>query len=176
MTEIATFAAGCYWCSEAIFQQIKGISSVIAGFTGGNTENPTYWDVATGKTRHAEAIQIVFDPKVISYQQLLSVFWSSHDPTSLNRQGYDQGDEYRSAIFYHNDRQQELAEESQAELTKANIYDKPIVTEIVPFTKFYPAEEYDQNFYTKNPDVAYCELVINPKLEKLRQNFSHLLK
>lgn len=164
--EKATFAAGCFWCVEAVFQRLKGVKSVIPGYTGGTSPNPTYEEVCSGTTGHAEAAQITFDSKQISYEKLLDVFWKAHDPTQLNRQGPDTGEQYRSAIFYHDEKQKKIAEKSRAEEKKN--FDKPIITEIRPLKKFYEAEEYHQNFYNRNKFNPYCMLVIRPKLKKLK--------
>jgi len=164
--EKATFGAGCFWCVEAVFQRIKGVKSVISGYSGGKVENPTYEEVCSGRTGHAEVVQITFDPKVISYEEILDVFWKVHDPTSLNRQGPDEGTQYRSIILYHDEEQKRIAEKSRAEVSKS--FDKPIVTEIRPLTKFYKAEDYHQDYYNRNRNAPYCRLVIHPKLEKLK--------
>ena len=174
--ELATFAAGCFWCTEAIFQRLKGVESVVSGYTGGHVDHPTYQDVATRKSGHAEAIQVQFDPKVITYEQLLDVFWHVHDPTSMNQQGADIGPVYRSSIFYHNINQKEAAEKSKKTLEDSHTFQQPIVTEIVAATQFYPAEEYHQNFYNTNPNQGYCRIVIDPKIQKLYKNYSSLLK
>ncbi len=174
--EAATFANGCFWCTEAIFKRVKGVVSVMSGYTGGTTENPTYWDVAMKKTGHAESLQVEYDPKVISYETLLDIFWATHDPTSLNQQGYDAGPEYRSAIFYHTDEQKKTAEESKKKLDESGKYDKPIVTEIVPFTKFYKAEEENQNFYESGKRPDYCRVIIDPKIKKLLKEFNDEVK
>jgi peptide-methionine (S)-S-oxide reductase len=175
-TDTATFASGCFWCVEAVFQELKGVLSVTSGYTGGKIKNPTYREVCSGLTGHAEACQIVFDPEVISYDELLEAFWASHDPTTLNRQGADQGTQYRSAIFYHNVQQKELAEAYKAKLNSENAFDKPIVTEISPAVIFYKAEDYHQNYYNQNGDAPYCSYVIIPKLEKFRKVFKDKLK
>jgi len=164
--EKATFGAGCFWCVEAVFQRIKGVKSVVSGYAGGTKPNPTYDEVCTGETGHAEVIQITFNPKEISYEKLLDIFWESHDPTSLNRQGADVGTQYRSVIFYHNEKQKKIAEKSKESVAK--IFDKPIVTEIKPLKNFYPAENYHQNYYNRNKYAPYCLLVIRPKLKKLK--------
>lgn len=164
--EKATFGAGCFWCVEAIFQRTPGVKSVISGYIGGAVPNPAYEDVCTDKIGHAEAVQITFDPKKISYEKLLGIFWQSHDPTQLNRQGPDTGTQYRSVIFYHNDTQRKIAEKSKANIQKN--FDKSIVTEIKPLTKFYKAEDHHQNYYNKNKFNPYCMLVIRPKLKKLK--------
>jgi peptide-methionine (S)-S-oxide reductase len=174
--ETATFANGCFWCTEAIFKRVNGVISVMSGYTGGNTENPTYYEVASKTTGHAESLQLQYDPKIISYETLLDIFWATHDPTSLNQQGYDVGTEYRSAIFYHNDKQKEIAEESKKTLDESGKYDKPIVTEIAPFTKFYKAEEENQNFYESGGRPDYCRVIIDPKIKKLLANFKDDVK
>lgn len=173
--EHATFGSGCFWCSEAVFDELKGVQSVVSGYSGGNVANPTYEQVCTGLTGHAEVIDVTFDPAVISYPQLLEVFWKTHDPTTLNRQGNDTGTQYRSVIFYHNDEQRKLAEHFKAELDKSGAYNGPIVTEIAPFTKFYPAEKYHQDYYALNPGQGYCAVVIRPKVDKFRKAFAGLV-
>ena len=175
-TDTATLAAGCFWCVEAVFQELKGVLSVTSGYTGGKIKNPTYREVCSGLTGHAEACQIIFDPAVITYDELLEAFWSSHDPTTLNRQGADQGTQYRSAIFYHNEDQKKLAESYKAKLNAENAFDKPIVTEISPASEFYKAEDYHQNYYDENGNAPYCTFVIAPKLEKFRKVFKDKLK
>ncbi len=175
-TDTATLAAGCFWCVEAVFQELKGVLSVTSGYTGGKIKNPTYREVCSGLTGHAEACQIIFDPAVITYDELLEAFWSSHDPTTLNRQGADQGTQYRSAIFYHNEDQKKLAESYKAKLNTENAFDKPIVTEISPASVFYKAEDYHQNYYNENGDAPYCTFVIAPKLEKFRKVFKDKIK
>lgn len=175
-TDTATLAAGCFWCVEAVFQELKGVLSVTSGYTGGKIKNPTYREVCSGLTGHAEACQIIFDPAVITYDELLEAFWSSHDPTTLNRQGADQGTQYRSAIFYHNEDQKKLAESYKAKLNAENAFGKPIVTEISPASVFYKAEDYHQNYYNENGDAPYCTFVIAPKLEKFRKVFKDKLK
>jgi len=174
--DTATFASGCFWCTEAIFERVSGVKSVISGYSGGTVENPTYDEVCTGKTGHAECTQIIYDPAVISYDELLEIFWKTHDPTTLNRQGNDVGAQYRSAIFYRNEQQKEKAEYYKKKLTEEKIWDKPIVTEITKFTKFYPAENYHQEYYDKNPDQGYCAYVITPKVEKFEKIFKDKLK
>jgi len=168
---IATFGSGCFWCTEAIFERVKGVVKVVSGYSGGSVPNPTYDAVCTGLTGHAECTQIYFDPNVISYAELLEIFFKTHDPTSLNRQGADVGTQYRSVIFYHDENQKELAEKVKQELSEAKIWDKPIVTEITQFKKFYPAEDYHQNYYAKNPNQGYCAFVITPKIEKFEKIF-----
>ncbi|MGE5437294.1 MAG: peptide-methionine (S)-S-oxide reductase MsrA [Syntrophothermus sp.] len=174
--ELATFGSGCFWCTEAIFQRVDGVVKVESGYSGGNVVNPTYEAVCTGKTGHAEVTQISYDPEKVSYTELLEIFWKTHDPTTLNKQGADVGTQYRSAIFYHNDEQKQLAEKYKAELTKAHIWENPIVTEIVPFKKFYKAEDYHQNYYNQNTNQGYCSFVITPKLEKFKKVFADKLK
>ena len=175
-TAVATFGNGCFWCTEAIFQELKGVRSVTSGYTGGRVENPSYEQVCRGDTGHAEAIKITFDPKVISYPELLAVFWRTHDPTTLNRQGRDTGTQYRSAVFFHSPRQRELAEKYKAKIDEAKVFDKPIVTEIVPAGEFFPAEAYHQNFFSANPKNGYCRSIIQPKMEKLKKVFPDKLK
>lgn len=174
--QTATFAGGCFWCTEAIFRRLKGVQSVTSGYTGGSMENPTYQDVSSGTTGHAEAIQIVFDPSIISYDQLLDIFWHTHNPTTLNQQGADQGTQYRSAIFYHDEEQKNLAEKSKEALESSHEFQDPIVTEIVPFTKFYKAEGYHDNYYENNKNAPYCTIVINPKIQKLLKEYSKEVK
>lgn len=174
--ETATLANGCFWCTEAIFQRLKGVESVVSGYTGGDIKNPTYKEVSSGTTGHAEAIEITFNPNIISFQEILDVFFSTHDPTTLNRQGYDVGTQYRSAIFYHSENQKEIAEKFIKALTDAKVFDKKIVTQIVPFKAFYRAENYHQNYYNNNKNQGYCRLVINPKLEKFIKKYKDKLK
>jgi peptide-methionine (S)-S-oxide reductase len=176
-TGVATFANGCFWCTEAIFEELKGVISVVSGYSGGKTDNPTYEQVSYKETGHAECAQITYDTSIISYDELLEVFWQTHDPTTLNRQGNDVGTQYRSVIFYHNDEQKLKAEKYKVELDKSGAWDKPIVTEIVPFTKFYSAEQYHQQYYELNKNKnSYCAIVIRPKLEKFRKVFAAKLK
>ncbi len=174
--EVATLAGGCFWCLEAAFLEIDGVEGVVSGYTGGTTINPSYEQVCTGKTGHAEAVQITFRPSKLSYRQLLEIFFSVHDPGTLNRQGMDLGTQYRSAIFYHNQQQKEIAEELIGELDRARIWGKPIVTQIVPLGIFYPAEEYHQRYFSQHMDQAYCRTVILPKISKLRQRWAKQLK
>ena len=174
-TDTATLAAGCFWCVEAIFQQLNGVSSVASGYMGGRRENPTYEQVCSGATGHAEVIQVVFDPKVISFPELLEVFWGVHDPTTLNRQGADVGTQYRSVVFYHSAEQQQLAEAYKAKLNASGAFPSPVVTEISAASAFYVAEKYHQNYYNENGDQPYCSLVIRPKLEKFKKVFSEKL-
>ena len=174
--DTATFGEGCFWCSEAIFQQVRGVDSVVSGFAGGTVPNPSYEEVCTGSTGHAEASQIVFDPSVVSYSDLLEIFWKTHDPTTLNRQGNDVGTQYRSVIFFHTPEQKRIAEELKRRLDSAKVFDEPIVTEIVPYTNFYKAEDYHQNYYNEHGNQPYCRLVIQPKLEKFLKAFHGKLK
>lgn len=174
--ETITLGSGCFWCTEAVFQNLKGIISSVSGYSGGNMANPTYEDVCSGTTNYAEVIQVTFNPEIISLVEVLEVFWKTHDPTTLNRQGNDVGTQYRSVIFYHNEKQKEVAEELKNKLEKAKIYNDPIVTEITKFTKFYPAENYHQNFYKQNKDKPYCSFVITPKVEKFKKIFKDKLK
>ncbi len=167
-TAVATFGAGCFWCAEAVFERIEGVRSVTSGFMGGTKERPTYKEVCRGDTGHAEVVQVVYDPAVVSYEQLLEWFWKMHDPTQLNRQGADVGTQYRSVIFYHSEEQRRVAEASRARLEAAKAYDRPIVTRIEPAGTFWPAEDYHQDYFRRNPDAGYCRMVIAPKLEKLK--------
>lgn len=171
----ATFGGGCFWCTEAIFQQLKGVESVASGYSGGDVRNPTYREVCNGTTGHAEAIEIKFDPAVISYEQLLQVFFTTHDPTTLNRQGADVGTQYRSMIFYHDEAQKEMAEKVKREFAPT-IWDDPIVTEITPYSEFYTAEGYHQNYFNDNSEQGYCRIVINPKVQKFRKQYADWLK
>src|SRR5687768_3317526 len=176
-TDTATFANGCFWCTEAIFEELDGVISATSGYIGGQTENPTYKEVCSGQTGHAECLQIVYDPSKISFDELLEVFWETHDPTTLNRQGADVGTQYRSGIFYHNNEQKEKAEKYKAALDKSGAFDKPIVTEITPASKFYPAENYHQQYFENNENEnPYCQMVIRPKLDKFRKVFKDKLK
>lgn len=174
--DIATFANGCFWCTEAIFQQLKGVEKVTSGYSGGHVENPTYEEVCNKKTGHAECLQIEYDPKKISFDELLEVFWKTHDPTTVNRQGNDVGPQYRSVIFYHNEEQKEKAEKYKAALNARRVFDAPVVTAIEPFTVFYPAENYHKNYYQNNTSQPYCYYVIKPKMEKLKKIFAGKLK
>jgi peptide-methionine (S)-S-oxide reductase len=166
-SEVATLAGGCFWCIEAVFQKVDGVENVVSGYTGGTTINPTYQQVCTGKTGHAEVVQVNFNPSKTSYREVLEIFFSIHDPTTLNRQGADTGTQYRSAIFYHNEQQKIVAEELIGELNKANLWKGPIVTQIAPLDVFYPAEEYHREYFSRHPEQAYCQMVISPKLKKL---------
>ncbi len=174
--QTATLAGGCFWCLEAVFDEVKGVQGVESGYAGGKTENPSYREVCSGTTGHAEAVQIRFDPQVVSYRDLLNVFFAIHDPTTLNRQGADYGTQYRSAIFYHDDAQKEIAEGLITELNSQHIWDKPIVTEVAKFDKFYLAEDYHQEYFTKNPSQPYCMAVVAPKVSKFRKHFLEMLK
>ena len=172
--EAATFAGGCFWCTEAVFRRLKGVQSVTPGYSGGDVPNPTYEHVCSGRTGHAEAVQIVFEPNVISYEQLLDVFFHLHDPTTLNRQGADVGTQYRSAIFYHNEQQKETAERARDEIERSGAYKDRVVTEIRPYSEFYAAEDYHQEFYERNQSYPYCRAVIDPKIEKLYKSYSEI--
>jgi peptide-methionine (S)-S-oxide reductase len=175
-SKVATFGAGCFWCVEAVFQDLKGVHSVISGYSGGQVQNPTYEQVCSGTTGHAEVCQIFYDPKIITYSGLLEVFWQTHDPTTLNRQGADAGSQYRSVIFYHDEEQRRLAEATQKELSAAGVWKDPIVTEISPFEFLYKAEGYHQDYYSLNPNQPYCRLTILPKVEKVKKLFRDQLK
>lgn len=175
-TQIATLAGGCFWCTEAVFKRLTGVSKVTPGYSGGAQPNPSYEEVSMGNTGYAEAVQIEFDPEIISFEKLLDVFWALHDPTTLNRQGNDIGTQYRSAIFYHDEMQKTTAEQSKQHLTDSKKYPDPIVTEITGYTNFYPAEEKHRDFYDKNRSYGYCRLVIDPKLQKLYRDFQKDLK
>jgi peptide-methionine (S)-S-oxide reductase len=174
--ETATLASGCFWCSEAVFSIIKGVEKVESGYTGGNKPNPTYEEVSTGATGHAEAVQLTFDPKVISFKEILEIFFATHDPTTLNRQGTDVGTQYRSVVFYYDEAQKATALAMIDELNKAEIWDKPIVTKVEPFRVFYKAEDYHKDYYKRHRDSAYCQQVITPKIAKLQQRFLTKLK
>jgi peptide-methionine (S)-S-oxide reductase len=174
--DTATFGTGCFWCTEAIFQELKGVKKVTSGYSGGHVANPTYKEVCTGTTGHAECIQVLYNPKEISFDELLQVFWQTHDPTTLNRQGNDVGTQYRSAIFYSTDEQKRIAESYKKELNEKKVFDNPIITEIVPLKNFYSAEDYHQNYYNNNGDQPYCTYVIKPKLEKFEKVFKDKLK
>jgi peptide-methionine (S)-S-oxide reductase len=174
-TKLATFGAGCFWCVEAVFQRLDGVEKVVSGYSGGTTSDPTYEQVCTGTTGHAEVCQISYDPSKISYDELLEVFWKTHDPTTRNRQGNDVGTQYRSIILFHDEEQQRLAASYKAKLESEHIWNKSIVTEIVPFQKFWPAEAYHQNYYNNNSAQGYCQLVITPKLDKFSKIFKDKL-
>ena len=173
---IATLAGGCFWCTEAIFKRLKGATSVLPGYSGGEKGNPSYDEVCSGTTGHAETIQITFDPKIISFEKLLEVFFHLHDPTTPNQQGADIGTEYRSAIFYHDENQKRIAAELKNKLDKSGQYSKPIVTQIVPFENFYKAEDYNLNYYEKNKSSFYCQIIIDPKIKKLMANYKEEVK
>jgi peptide-methionine (S)-S-oxide reductase len=172
----ATFGAGCFWCVEAVFQNLKGVHSVVSGYAGGAVKNPTYEDVCSGATGHAEVCQIAYDPKQVTYPELLEVFWKTHDPTTLNRQGNDAGTQYRSAIFYHSEEQKMLAEHYKKVLDSSKAFDAPIVTEITPLTNFYKAEDYHQNYFKEHETQPYCLFVIRPKVDKFKKAFKEKLK
>ena len=174
--DVATLAGGCFWCLEAVFDDLEGVEDVVSGYAGGSVPNPTYKHVCTGETGHAEVVQVTFNPDVISYRDLLRVFFTIHDPTTLNRQGADVGTQYRSAIFTHNETQEKVAEEVIAELNDAGIWDDPIVTEVVPLEAFYPAEDYHQEYFRRNPNQGYCRVVIAPKVAKFRKQYLDRLK
>jgi peptide-methionine (S)-S-oxide reductase len=174
--ETATFGAGCFWCTEAVFQRMNGVVKVVSGYTGGQVANPSYEQICTGTTGHAEVAQITFDPKKTSYQELLEVFWRTHDPTTLNRQGNDAGTQYRSVIFYHNAQQKEIAIQSKEAAKSSGLWTDPIVTEISPLTEFYKAEKYHQNYYNQNTNQPYCVYVVGPKVEKFKKEFKEKLK
>ncbi|MEM9023333.1 MAG: peptide-methionine (S)-S-oxide reductase MsrA [Bacteroidota bacterium] len=172
----ATFGAGCFWCVEAIFQDLKGVTSVVSGYSNGHVNNPTYKAVCSGTTGHAEVARITYDPNIVSFTTLLEVFWQTHDPTTLNRQGADVGTQYRSAVFYHNEEQKRLAEKYKAELNASGAFEKPVVTEIAAVDNYYAAEDYHQDYFNNNPDQGYCSVVIRPKVEKFRKVFADKLK
>lgn len=174
--EQTTLGAGCFWCIEAVFQELKGVKKVESGYTGGSIKNPSYKEVCTGRTGHAEVAQVTYNPEVISFKELLEVFWQTHDPTTLNRQGNDVGTQYRSAVFYHNDEQKRIAEHYKQELDQSGAFNNPIVTEIAPLGDYYVAEDYHQNYYKYNSDQPYCSFVISPKMEKFRKAFKEKLK
>ncbi len=175
-TETTTFGAGCFWCVEAVFQQVEGVHNVTSGYTGGTTINPNYRDVCTGTTGHAEVVQIEFDPNAIAFNELLEIFWNTHNPTTLNKQGNDVGTQYRSAVFYHSEAQREVAETSKKEMENSGTWDDPIVTEITEIDVFYPAEDYHHNYFELNPGQSYCQFVIHPKIKKFTKDFKHKLK
>lgn len=174
--DTVTFGAGCFWCVEAIFSDLKGVDKVISGYSGGTIKNPSYKEVCTGRTGHAEVCQVIYDPEIISFKELLEVFWQTHDPTTLNRQGADVGTQYRSAIFYHTPEQKEIAEEYKKVLNEEKVFENPIVTEITAFTNFYPAEDYHQDYFELNGEQPYCRAVIRPKVEKFKKVFKDKLK
>jgi peptide-methionine (S)-S-oxide reductase len=174
--EMTTLGGGCFWCVEAVYQELQGVQSAVSGYAGGAVENPTYYQVCNGTTGHAEVVQITFDPKIITFEDILYVFWRTHDPTTLNRQGYDVGTQYRSIILYHSEPQRAIAEKSKRDTDASGLWRNPIVTEISPFTTFYKAEDYHQNFYRDNPYQPYCLAIIDPKITKLRKELREKLK
>lgn len=174
--EIATFGNGCFWCTEAVFQDLNGVEKVESGYAGGHVQNPTYRQVCEGNTGHAEVLRITYDPNIVSFEELMEVFWKTHDPTTLNRQGNDVGPQYRSIIFYHNDEQKALAEQYKRQLEASGSWDRPIVTAIEPFTNYYPAENYHQNYFNQHGNEAYCAYVIRPKVEKFKKAYKDKLK
>jgi methionine-S-sulfoxide reductase len=173
--ETITLGSGCFWCTEAMFQNLRGVKSAVSGYSGGKIPSPSYEQVCSGNTGHAEVVQVTFDPAAVSLADVLRVFWRTHDPTTLNRQGHDVGTQYRSAVFYHNEEQREIAEQYKAQLDKSGAFDAPIVTEITKFEKFYPAEDYHQKYFDLNPNQGYCRMVIQPKVEKFNKEFAELL-
>ena len=176
MIKEATLGAGCFWCIEAVYKEVEGVISVTPGYTGGQTTDPTYKDICTGTTGHAEVARVVYDDEKISFDQLLEVFWFVHDPTQLNRQGNDVGTQYRSSVFYHDQEQKESAERFKKKLEEEQVWDRPIVTEITPLSTFYPAEDYHKDYFELNPGNAYCQAIVRPKVEKFRKVFAHKLK
>jgi peptide-methionine (S)-S-oxide reductase len=174
--EITTLGGGCFWCVEAVYQELQGVQSAVSGYAGGTVDNPTYYQVCSGTTGHAEVVQITFDPKIIAFEDILYVFWRTHDPTTLNRQGYDVGTQYRSIILYHSEQQRAIAEQSKRDTDASGLWPHPLVTEISPFTTFYKAEDYHQNFYRDNPYQPYCLAIIDPKIRKLRKELREKLK
>jgi peptide-methionine (S)-S-oxide reductase len=174
--EVATLAGGCFWCLEAVYDNLKGVEDVVSGYAGGQTPSPSYHEVSSGRTGHAEVVQVTFDPQQISYREILEVFFSIHDPTTLNRQGADVGTQYRSAIFYHTPKQKATAEAVIQDLSQQDLWGRPIVTELAPFTAFYPAEAYHQEYFARNPNQGYCQVVIAPKVAKFRKKYMERLK
>jgi len=174
--EITTLGGGCFWCVEAVYQELQGVQSAVSGYAGGTVDNPTYYQVCSGTTGHAEVVQITFDPTIITFEDILYVFWRTHNPTTLNRQGYDVGTQYRSIILYHSEQQRAIAEQSKCDTDASGFWPHPIVTEISPFTTFYKAEDYHQNFYRDNPYQPYCLAIIDPKIRKLRKELREKLK
>jgi peptide-methionine (S)-S-oxide reductase len=174
--EVVTLASGCFWCTEAVFKRVNGVISAVSGYSGGSVDNPSYDQVCSGRTGHAEAVQVKFDPKIISLEQILEIFWYTHDPTTLNRQGNDVGTQYRSAVFYNSQSQKDIALKIKNDLESKKVYQNPIVTEITPFKNFYQAEEYHKDYYDNNKTVPYCSYVIDPKISKLLTKFSSSLK
>lgn len=171
-----TFGAGCFWCTEAVFLNVNGVTKVVSGYSGGKVKNPTYRDVCTGLTGHAEVTQITYNPSIVTFEDLLEVFWNTHDPTTLNRQGYDEGTQYRSAVFYNDEEQKKIAEQYKKQLENSHVYKSPIVTEISPLINFFPAEDYHQNYFALNPNQQYCQYVIRPKVDKFKKQFASRLK
>jgi peptide-methionine (S)-S-oxide reductase len=174
--EVATLAGGCFWCLEAVYVELNGVETVVSGYAGGQVKNPNYDQICGGRTGHAEVVQATFDPSLISFKELLEVFFTIHDPTTLNRQGNDVGTQYRSSIMYHDDEQKRTAEQTIAELSAARIWDQSIVTEVVPLDEFYPAESYHQQYFERNPEQSYCQIIVAPKVAKTRQKFTAKLK
>ena len=174
--QVATFGAGCFWCTEAVFLSVKGVEKVESGYSGGQVKNPSYREICTGKTGHAEVTQLTFDSKIVSFEELLEVFWNTHDPTTLNRQGADEGTQYRSVVFYHNDEQKKIAEAYKRQLEHSKVYKNPVITEISPIVHFYKAEDYHQNYFVLNPNQSYCQYVIKPKVAKFKKQFASQLK
>lgn len=174
--EQATLGGGCFWCTEAVFLAVKGVSKVESGYSGGKVKNPSYREVCSGLTGHAEVIRVTFDPKVVSYEDILEIFWNTHDPTTLNRQGADEGPQYRSVVFYHNEKQKTIAEAYKAQLIASKVFKNQVVTEISPLINYYPAEDYHQNYYALNQNQGYCQVVIRPKVEKFKKQFASKLK
>ncbi len=174
--QLATFGSGCFWCTEAVFQRVAGVEKVESGYAGGKVKNPTYKEICSGLTGHAEVIRLTYDPNKVSFEALLEIFWKTHDPTTLNRQGNDIGTQYRSVIFYHNEEQRNLAEAYRHKLDESGVFDRPVVTEISPATTFYVAENYHQDYYNLNGNAPYCAFIIQPKVEKLKKVFSDKLK
>ena len=174
--EVATFGEGCFWCTEAVFERLEGVEKVVSGYAGGHVRNPSYKEVCTGQTGHAEVCQIFFDPDVITYEELLDVFWHTHDPTTLNRQGNDIGSQYRSVIFFHNEEQKKVAEASRSDMDASGTFGDPIVTEIKPFDNFYEAEDYHQDYFANNPNQPYCTFVVKPKVNKFTAKYQDKLK
>jgi peptide-methionine (S)-S-oxide reductase len=174
--EFATFGSGCFWCTEAVFLHVKGVTKVVSGYSGGRIKNPSYREICTGETGHAEVTQLTYNPSIISFEELLEIFWNTHDATTLNKQGADEGTQYRSVIFFHNPEQQKIAESYKLQLEASKIYRNPIVTEINPLGTFYPAEGYHQNYFELNPTQSYCQYVVRPKVEKFKKQFTNKLK
>ena len=174
--EKATFGSGCFWCTEAVFQDLEGVSGVVSGYAGGHIKNPAYREVCEGRTGHAEVVQITYDPAVVSFDTLLEIFWKTHDPTTLNRQGNDVGTQYRSVVFYHDEEQRKVATEYKEQLNASGAFGDPVITEISPLDTFYPAEAYHQNYYKNNPEQGYCSFVVRPKVEKFKKAFGDRLK